>query len=60
MVISQLKDLGEDFFSKAILTKLACSLPPKYDSILKAWENVTKFENTPKNLQLMTRPQVSC
>jgi hypothetical protein len=53
MVISQLKDLGGDCFNyKAIMTKLKCSLPPKYDSILKAWGNVIEFEKTLENLQL--------
>ncbi len=53
MVISQLKDLGEDCFcDKVIMTKLTCSLPSKYDSILNAWERVTKFEKTLENLQL--------
>jgi hypothetical protein len=53
MVINQLKDLGEGCFNdKVVMTKLTCILPPKYDSILKAWENVIEFEKTFENLQL--------
>jgi hypothetical protein len=47
MVISQLKDLGEYCFNdKAVMTKLTCRLPPKHESIRKAWESLTEFEKT--------------
>ena len=47
-----LKDLGKPIPEDMIITKLICSLPPSYNSIITAWTNVPVEEQTVANLKV--------
>ena len=37
---NQLSDLGEEQTENQIITKILCTLPPSFKSVISAWENV--------------------
>lgn len=47
----QLEDLGSPLTEAQIITKITCTLPSSFRTLLAAWEN---FENNKKTLQLLT------
>ena len=47
-----LKDLGQPVPEDMLITKIVCSLPPSYNSILAAWTNVPTLEQTVANLKI--------
>lgn len=47
-----LKALGQPIPQEMLITKIVCSLPPSYNSILAAWANVPALEQTVANLKV--------
>ena len=47
-----LKDLGKEVDDDMLITKIICSLPPSYNSIVTAWANVPDDEQTVANLKV--------
>ena len=47
-----LKDLGQPVPEEMLLTKIICSLPSSYNSIIAAWTNVPAQEQTVANLKI--------
>ena len=46
-----LKDLGKPVDEDMLVTKIICSLPPSYNSIVTAWSNVPSEQQTVGNLK---------
>ena len=46
----RLKDLGEEPKEMAVITKILCSLPPSYRTLLSAWDSTPAAEQTLANL----------
>ena len=47
-----LKDLGHPVHEEMLITKIMCSLPPCYNNIVTAWNNVPALEQTVANLKV--------
>jgi len=47
----QLSDLGQTITERQILSKIKCSLPPSYDSLLLAWDSVPLADQNLKSFQ---------
>jgi hypothetical protein len=47
-----LKELGHPVHEEMLITKIMCSLPPCYNSIVTAWANVPAPEQTVANLKV--------
>jgi hypothetical protein len=47
-----LKDLGKPVQEDMLITKILCSLPPSYNSLVVAWTNVPLEEQTVANLKV--------
>ena len=47
-----LKDLGQPVPEEMLLTKIICSLPSSYNSIITVWTNVPAQEQTVPNLKI--------
>ena len=47
-----LKDLGHPVHEEMLITKIMCSLPPCYNSIVTTWNNVPALEQTVANLKV--------
>lgn len=47
-----LRDLGKPVQEDMLVAKIFCSLPPSYNSILAAWNNVPAAEQTVANLKI--------
>lgn len=47
-----LEDLGQPIGEEMLITKIMCSLPPSFNSIVAAWTNVPANEQTVANLKV--------
>lgn len=46
----QLKDLGEEMTTSAIITKILCSLPTEYHHVITAWDAIPSEKRTVEEL----------
>jgi hypothetical protein len=47
-----LKDIGKPITNEMIITKIICSLPPSYNNIVEAWDNLPRISQTIRGLTM--------